>query len=108
VAADHKHREELARRVPKREAIYKEVPQRVLDILQAVVEDIMEVAAATATEPLELVQEMDPVVAALLISIPRISRITKVKMDRVDPLSAYSLAGPRRLIMWPAMVSAAV
>jgi hypothetical protein len=58
--------------VPRQEAIYKEVPQRVLPILQAVVEDIMAVAAATEMEPLELVQEMDLVVGAPLTSIPHI------------------------------------
>jgi hypothetical protein len=94
--------------VPRQEAIYKEVPQRVLPILQAVVEDIMAVAAATVMEPLAFVQEMDPVVAAPLTSIPHISRITEVKMDRVDPRVVFFLVGPRRLIMLPAMVSAAV
>jgi hypothetical protein len=108
VAVAHRHREELARRVPKREAIYREVPQRVLAILQAVVEDIMAVAAATEMEPLALVQEMDPVAAAPLTSIWAISETTWGLTDRVGQPAVYSLVGPRRLIMLPAMVSVAV
>jgi hypothetical protein len=98
----------MLRPVLKREAIYKEVTQKVLVIHLRAVEDIMVAAAEMVMEPLALVQEMDPVAAAPLTSICLISQITRVSMDRVDPRSAYSLAEPRRLIMWLDMVLVAV